>query len=77
MKCVYCNKGVWGKHGVTVPGVGPAHFQCFQTDLGMRRMFKGLEITQLDDSELAELQDMVLAETNHRRRDARDDVDLF
>jgi len=63
---------------MTVPGVGPAHQQCFQADLALKRTFQTLDITALNDDELLELKDLVLAEDNARKRDSNeDDIELF
>jgi len=79
MKCIYCDKDVFGHNGMTVPSLGAAHSQCFQADQALRRTFQNLEITQLNDIELQDLKELVLSEENSRRRnEAGDDaVELF
>lgn len=77
MRCVYCGKTVFGNQGVTVPNLGPAHVSCFQAHETMRRKFKDLDISDLSDSDLAELKELVIAEENHRNRGAADEVELF
>ena len=68
LNCVYCKKPVFGTSGVTVPGSGPAHQHCYQAQAALARTFQALDISQLSDDELLDLQDMVLAEVNDRRR---------
>ncbi|MAG44242.1 MULTISPECIES: DUF2175 domain-containing protein [Thalassolituus] len=68
LNCVYCKKPVFGTSGVTVPGSGPAHQHCYQAQAALARTFQALDISQLTDDELLDLQDMVLAEVNDRRR---------
>ena len=80
MKCFYCGKPVFGAQGITVPGRGPAHQVCFQTDQALKRTFQNLDITALNDQELTDLMDLVLAEVNARSKknqDAGNDVELF
>ena len=77
MNCIYCSKGVWGRDGCTVPSLGPAHALCHQTFLAMKRTFGSLDITALDDDELRELGELVLAEKNARSRQHQDDIELF
>ena len=77
MKCHYCDKAVFGKYGITVPNIGAAHVQCFQASQALKRTFQTLEISTLNDQELFELKELVLAEENARRRDSADDVELF
>jgi len=71
LNCVFCKKPVFGTTGVTVPGNGPAHQYCLQAQAALARTFQSLDISKLSDDELLDLQDMVLAEVNDRRR--RDD----
>ncbi len=68
LNCVYCKKPVFGTSGFTVPGRGPAHQHCYQAQAALARTFQTLDISQLTDDELLDLQDMVLAEVNDRRR---------
>jgi hypothetical protein len=86
LNCVFCKKPVFGRQGVTVPEVGPAHLECYQAHKAMKRTFKGLDITALSDDELSDLKDLVLAEENDRRRryqelmgdgSSDDDIELF
>ena len=78
MKCIFCNKPVFGNTGISVPGAGPAHQHCLQANEALRRTFQSLDITALSDQELTELKDLVLSEENHRKRDDTDnDVELF
>lgn len=77
MKCYYCDKLVHGENGLTVPGLGPAHKICFEANQSIRRVFKNLVLTDLNDEELFELKELVIAEENHRNRDASDDIELF
>lgn len=78
MRCVFCNKPVFGAEGVSVPGKGPAHQNCFQADQALKRTFQSLDITSLNDEELTDLLDLVLAEVNIRKKTDDDDgIELF
>lgn len=82
LNCVFCKKPVFGTTGLTVPSKGPAHQTCYQAFTALERTFQTLDISQLSDSELADLKDMVLAEENDRKRRLDDpnsegDVELF
>lgn len=78
MKCIYCDKAVFGNNGITVPGEGPAHGACFQANQALKRTFQALDITALNDQELFELKELVLAEENSRHRDeSSSGIDLF
>ncbi len=78
MKCEFCNKPVYGEEGVSIPGKGPAHKSCLKAYETMRRTFKGLDITALEDQELADLKDLVLSEENARKGgDEGSDIELF
>ena len=78
MKCIYCNNDVFGNNGMTVPQEGPAHLQCYQTNQALKRTFQKLDITSLNDEELFELKELVIAEENARRRTlGSDDIELF
>lgn len=80
MKCFYCGKPVFGAQALTVPGKGPAHQLCFQVNQALRRTFQNLDITALNDDELTDLKDLVLAEANARAKkndDNTNDIELF
>lgn len=84
LNCVFCNKLVFGTSGLTVPRKGPAHQHCYQADNALRRTFQTLDIAELNDDELRDLKDLVLAEENERKRrsqvDSEDDlgdIELF
>ncbi len=80
LNCVFCHKPVFGFGGLTVPLKGPAHQQCFQAFNVLKRTFQKLDITELNDDELRDLKDLVLAEENDRRRrnePGGDDIELF
>lgn len=79
MRCIYCDKPVFGNDGLTVPQKGPAHVMCFQTQQALQRTFQNLDITSLNDEELKDLYELVIAEQNHRNRseDESDAVELF
>ena len=62
MKCERCSKPVFGNDGITVLGIGAAHVACFELEKNIRRVFAGINISQLDEHKLNELHDMVLAE---------------
>ena len=71
----------WGDP-ITVSGSGSAHVGCYQTRLITERIFAGVNIAKLDDSELNELSDIVLMEKNSRSSvtgDGADDlgIELF
>jgi hypothetical protein len=76
MKCLYCNRQVYGSSGMTVPGEGAAHQTCFQSDQALKRTFQHIEISKLNDEELIVLKDLVLAEENARTRENEDDGDI-
>ena len=77
MKCVFCDKPVYGGDGVSVPGKGPAHAPCLKAYTVLRRSFNGLDITALSDQELADLKDLVLSEENARRPQDENETELF
>ncbi len=78
MRCVFCNKPVNGGDGMSIAGLGVAHQRCFQADEALRRTFQNLDIRALNDQELVELKDLVLAEQNSRKPpDEFEDVELF
>ncbi|HIF50192.1 MAG TPA: DUF2175 domain-containing protein [Thiotrichaceae bacterium] len=79
MKCIFCNKSVFGAEGFTVPGKGPAHQSCHQANQALKRTFQHLDISAFNDEELIDLKDLVLAEENKRNRDENDssEVELF
>ena len=77
MKCEFCGKPVYGSDGVSIPGRGPAHRNCFEANEALRRSFKGLDITALTDLELANLKDLVLSEENVRKPGTDNDIELF
>ncbi len=80
MKCIYCDKPVYGSAGITVPALGAAHQQCFQAEQALKRTFQHLEITALNDQELQDLEELIIAEKNSRSRSDDDDdsdIELF
>jgi hypothetical protein len=80
MRCIYCEKAVFGHEGFTVPSEGAAHQNCFQANQVLKRTFQSLEITALNDEELQELKELIFAEENSRSREEEDDddgVELF
>ncbi|WP_370979356.1 DUF2175 domain-containing protein [Agaribacterium sp. ZY112] len=78
MKCLYCNAPVFGRDGITIAGKGPAHQKCYQADQALKRTFQHLKISELNDQELVELKDLILAEENDRKRSDDDDgIELF
>lgn len=82
MRCNYCEKPVLDASPITVPGIGPAHDICYQTRLTSERIFKGLNIAELDDIQFNELSDLVLMERNSRLPTAGSvgntfDIELF
>jgi len=79
MRCIYCEKAVFGREGFTVPSEGAAHQNCFQANQALKRTFQSLEISTLNDKELQELKELILAEENSRNREEEEDdgVELF
>ncbi len=79
MRCIYCEKAVFGSEGFTVPSEGAAHQNCFQANQALKRTFQSLEISTLNDKELQELKELILAEENSRNREEEEDdgVELF
>lgn len=78
MKCIYCNKAVYGVEGVSVPGQGSAHKNCLSVYQTMQRQFRSLNISDLSDEDLTNLYDLVSAELNSRKRSLDDnDIELF
>ena len=85
MNCVYCDSTVLGADPITVAGKGPAHASCHQHGLMVDRIFAGLSLNNLSDSDLNELSDMVQMEKNARLKDdsadtsvaTNDEVELF
>lgn len=76
MRCIYCQKPVHGKDGMTVPQFGAAHKACFEAKETLSRKFKGIDISELSDEEFFELKELVMAEENSRNRDSNDDSDI-
>lgn len=76
MACIYCGQSVINQSPMTIPGKGVAHLRCFQTDQALKRTFQTLDISKLNDAELADLKEMVIAEENARNND-NDDIELF
>lgn len=66
MRCEICNERVFGKHGITVLGIGAAHTACFEMEKNNRREFGSIDISQLSDADFNDLYDMVMAEKNAR-----------
>lgn len=79
LNCVFCSKPVFGHSGLTVPLKGPAHQQCFHAYNVLKRTFRKLDITELNDDELRDLKDLVLAEENdrHRQNEPGGEIALF
>ncbi len=76
MNCCYCNRTVIGKDAITIMGGAPAHSRCHQFELVSKRVFRGIPLTRLTDSELNELQEMLQTERNNRRNLASE-IELF
>lgn len=69
MRCPYCSKPVVGEKDVVVlAGEGPAHRRCYEHDVMGQRSFAGLKLSSFLESELNELQEMILIELNARSR---------
>lgn len=77
MNCMFCGKPVVGQSPVTVPGEGLAHAHCYQAHQALQRTFQSLDISELSDTELTELKDLVLSEENARKPNHDDDIELF
>lgn len=74
MRCEYCAAGVVGQRDVmTVPGLGPAHIHCFRNFQFQQRIFRGVDISTLADSELLQLEELVKTERNQRTKIADPD----
>ncbi|WP_283788654.1 DUF2175 family protein [Bermanella sp. WJH001] len=76
MGCIYCGQSVINQSPMTIPGKGVAHLRCFQTDQALKRTFQTLDISKLNDAELADLKEIVIAEENARNKDNYD-IELF
>ncbi|WP_157729997.1 DUF2175 domain-containing protein [Bacterioplanes sanyensis] len=76
MLCCYCSHPVLQRQPMTVPGQGPAHRDCYQQHLIEQRQFLGLNIRVLSDNQLAELQELVLMESNARQQ-ANADIEVW
>jgi hypothetical protein len=78
MKCIFCEKLVFGVSGMSLGNLGVAHRQCFTADEALKRTFQNLDIRALNDQELVELKDLVLTEENARRPPGDvDEIELF
>jgi hypothetical protein len=78
MKCIFCEKLVFGASGMSLGNLGVAHQQCFSADEALKRTFQNLDIRALNDQELVELKDLVLTEENARRPPGDvDEIELF
>jgi hypothetical protein len=78
MRCKFCDKPVYGRGGMTIPGEGISHQKCFQANEVMKRTFQHLDIGALNDQELTDLKDLVLAEENSRKKpESEGDIELF
>ena len=81
LNCIFCHQCVVNTdnskgHPVSVPPYGIAHSYCAEQDLLLKRIFKGIHITELDNESFQELKEMVLAEDNVRNGKT-DEIDLF
>jgi len=78
MKCIICNKPVYGKQGMTAVGLGAIHKKCFPGHSLDNRVFQSLDISALDDADFVELKEMVLAEINARENvNQQTSIELF
>ncbi|WP_111979842.1 hypothetical protein [Algibacillus agarilyticus] len=71
MRCMFCDLDIINKDlskglPITVPGKGVAHTYCAEQDLHSRRIFGNIHIADLEDNDLYELKEMVMAEVNQR-----------
>lgn len=77
MRCEYCSSPVVGRLDVlTVPGVGPAHSHCHMNHQFQQRIFRGIDIAGLSDSELSVLEELVKTERNQRSKDNAEHMDF-
>ena len=77
MRCEYCLNPVVGHLDVlTVPGVGPAHGNCHINHQFQQRVFFGVDIAALGDSELSVLEELVKTERNQRSKDNAEHMDF-
>jgi hypothetical protein len=75
MRCEYCATAVVGRSDVLMlPGLGPAHTQCFMNFQFQQRIFRGIDIAALAAAELALLEELVKTERNQRNKIADDDL---
>ena len=78
MRCMFCDKPVHGRECMPLPNEGVAQQKCFQANEVMKRTFQHLDISALNDQELVDLKDLVLAEENSRNAPNEDgDIELF
>lgn len=79
MRCELCSGQVAGQRNIVIlDRKGPAHQDCYEQYmlLNNRRMFKGILLSELLCSEIAELKEAVLTEENSRRK-VESVVELF
>ena len=77
MRCVYCCIAVVGHREVmTVPGLGAAHSTCHINHQFQQRIFRGIDIAMLGDSDLAVLEELVKTERNQRSKSSLEPMDF-
>ncbi|MCT7357915.1 MULTISPECIES: hypothetical protein [Thalassolituus] len=67
MKCEFCHQSALAGKPITVSGIGIAHESCYERHLIEQRVFKTLNLRQLNETELSELHDLVQIEMNARK----------
>jgi hypothetical protein len=67
MKCEFCHQSALAGKPITVSGIGIAHQSCYERHLIEQRVFKSLNLRQLNATEMNELQDLVQIEVNSRQ----------
>jgi len=78
MKCIICNKPVYGKQGMTAVGLGAIHKKCFPGHSLDNRVFQSLDVSALNDEDFVELKEIVLAEINARENvSPKTSIELF
>lgn len=75
MRCIFCQKPVFGEEGTTLPGNGPSHRDCAEKASLMKRVYKGLDLATLTDEEIDDLLHFIEVEKN--ARSSCNEIELF
>lgn len=76
MKCEFCSQSALAGNPITVAGIGIAHQSCYERHLIDQRIFRSLNLRQLNAAELNELNDLVQIELN-ARQPVRTEIELW